>query len=662
MVPILFESTETLFTSNGKGRLVDCISCVVVEERNGIYECEFTYPINGKLYDDLVQGGIIGVIHDDNHDIQPFDIYKVSTPINGIVTFNACHISYRLNDIVVAPFNGIGIAAALAGISTNSVNTNPFSFSTDITNNKEYILGFMRSARGVLLGEEGSILEAYHGEYKFDKFNVSLLQHRGSDTGVTIRYGKNITDITREKDTSGTYNAIAPYWTDGTQTVTLPEVYVQPTTPITPVKVFVLDMTSYFSAMPTVAELRSAAVSYLDSNTPWIGTDGIELDFVALWQTPEYADIAEIQRVGLCDTVSVYWTDAGIVSEKIKVVRTEYNVLAERFDKIHLGSISNQYVVTSGGQENAAQEYASRATKFSIYNTVKDVGYVPGDAGTTIAAVYASMPTDSILICYADQFATGETPTTVGLVEMVKGMPQGGYIHLYGKRLTDTDYRMYLDNNNSPDLAIGWRPITQKNITSGSADLNSYTTPGLYYFQYGVTLSNVPNNATSGWLEVLYSPSSKWVKQIWHRLGGISARTFVDEYLRVWDTSNWSAWVRFETGSYLPGDSYSSNSNLQLCGIVTASTKELDFTIALPKSLTNITGVSVTSMTGSLRGISGYLNSDSSNINLVSTYTVSAVLTGVNYVRIRAVSTTAFTNTINNTPAYFWGNLTMIFS
>lgn len=372
MVPILFESTETTFTSNGIGRLADCISCIVTEERNGIYECEFTYPINGKWYSRLIQGGIIGVIHDDNHDIQPFDIYRYTTPIDGVVTFYASHISYRLNDIVVTPFSATSASTALSGISTNSVNTNPFSFTTDYTGSKDYALGFMRSARGVLLGEEGSILQSWHGEYKFDKFTVSLLQHRGTDTGVTVRYGKNITDITKERDWSGTYNAIAPYWTDGSLTVTLPEVYVQPTTPITPIKAKVVDMSTSFENAPTVAQLRAAAVSFLDSNAPWLGFDGIEIDFVALWQTPEYESIAEIQRVGLCDTVSVYWTDAGIVAEKIKVVRTEFNVLTERYDRLHLGETSNEYVAIETGTGDSPQPDKSQVRDGTVTKTFID--------------------------------------------------------------------------------------------------------------------------------------------------------------------------------------------------------------------------------------------------------------------------------------------------
>ncbi len=404
MVPILFESTETAFTSNGVGRLADCLSCVVTEERNGIYECVLTYPINGKWYSRLIQGGIVGVIHDDNHDIQPFDIYKYSAPINGIVTFYASHISYRLNDILVSAFSATSASDAMTKIGTNSVNTNPFTFTTDYTGAKDYNLGFMRNARGVLMGEEGSMLQSWHGEYLFDKFNVSLLQHRGSDTGVTVRYGKNITDITKESDWSGTFNAIAPYWTDGSLTVTLPEVYVQPTTPITPLKIAVMDFSTAFENMPTVAQLRAAAVAYLDANKPWMGFNSIEIDFVALWQTPEYEDVAEIQRVGLCDTVSVYWTDAGIVSEKIKVVRTEFNVLTERYDRLHLGESSTQYVAIENGSGGNPQPEKSPVRDGTVTKTF--TGTFTNDS--TFLQCDGHLALLNLIVRYSTGFGTGD--------------------------------------------------------------------------------------------------------------------------------------------------------------------------------------------------------------------------------------------------------------
>lgn len=362
MIPILFASTETDFTHNGIGRLVDCISCSVSEERNGIYEAELQYPITGKWFNELIQGGIIGVIHDDNHDIQPFDIYKTSAVIDGVVTVNAHHISYRLNNIILEPYTASSASAAVAGITTHSANTNPFTFSTDKNVNASFEVDKPTGVRSILFGQEGSLLDVFGtADFLFDKFSVQMLQHRGSDTGVTVRYGKNLTEIDWTHDTSGTYNALAPYWTDGTETVYLPEIIVQPTTPITPVKPLALDMSDKFESKPSEADLRAAAVAYLNTTEPWNPADNIKIDFLALWQSLEYEAIAPLERVGLCDTVSIYWTDVGIVSEKAKVVKVTYDVLAERFTEIEVGTVSTSYVAITDGVQTPATQVVGRS-------------------------------------------------------------------------------------------------------------------------------------------------------------------------------------------------------------------------------------------------------------------------------------------------------------
>ena len=200
MIPILYDSGETAFTSNGLGRLVDCVSCKVTEERNGIFECEFQYPVTGRMYDQIIEGRIIAVTHDDAHDIQPFDIYRRSAPIDGLVTFNAHHISYRLGNVILRPYTATSCAQALALMETETYNSNPFTFWTDKAVNKAYTLTTPAACKAMLGGETNSILSVFGtGEYEWDKWTVKLHLHRGADHGVTIRYGVNLTSIEQEK-------------------------------------------------------------------------------------------------------------------------------------------------------------------------------------------------------------------------------------------------------------------------------------------------------------------------------------------------------------------------------------------------------------------------------------------------------------------------------
>ena len=65
MTPILYESDEVLFASNGLGRLRDAIRVEVTEERNSIYELEFDYPVDGIHYNDILMGRVVVCDHDE---------------------------------------------------------------------------------------------------------------------------------------------------------------------------------------------------------------------------------------------------------------------------------------------------------------------------------------------------------------------------------------------------------------------------------------------------------------------------------------------------------------------------------------------------------------------------------------------------------------------
>ena len=343
MIPILYSKTETTFTSNGLGRLAECTRCVVTEERNGSYECEFSYPISGKHYADIEEGCFIGCTHDDDGDMEPFEIYRRSAPINGIVTFNARHLSYRLSFVILNTFTANNISDTLTGLGTNAINTNPFTFWTDKATFAPFAVDRPSSVRSVMGGVEGSILDIYGGEWEFTKWTVKLWANRGTNSGVTIRYGKNMRDLQQVVDAGDAYNSVVPYWSkeeeDQTVLVTLPEKIVSAAGVTDPVPV-ALDMSADFLEQPTEAQLRTAALDYLDKHSPWIPNENIKVDFVQLWQTTEYAGVANLQKVRLCDTVNVYYPALGVTLNDIKVIKVVYNVLADRYDSMELGQPS----------------------------------------------------------------------------------------------------------------------------------------------------------------------------------------------------------------------------------------------------------------------------------------------------------------------------------
>lgn len=372
MIPILYEKTEITFESNGICRLVDCISCYVTEERNGIYECEFKYPVTGEYYDEIIEGRIIACTHDEAGDMQPFDIYKSSKPINGVVTFNAHHISYRQNEIAVKPFTSTTCALAIQALKDNSINTNPFTYWTDKSVSGNYKVETIRNLRGLLGGEEGSLLDVFGtAEFEWDKFTTKMHLNRGQNTDVQIRYGKNLIDITDENDYSGTYNGVAPFW-KGTvlneetgeqrdEFVCLEDyaVYSENETYGGRTIVVPLDLSTEFEQAPTEDDLESAALAYLTNAE--LPDRNITVNFVQLWQTEEYAEYAPLQRCKLCDTVQVFYPLLGI-STRQEIIAVEWDALLERYSKMELGTARKSYadVISSKTKEEVEKAIRSQ--------------------------------------------------------------------------------------------------------------------------------------------------------------------------------------------------------------------------------------------------------------------------------------------------------------
>lgn len=407
MIPILYESTETSFTSAGITRLTDCIRCLVTEERNGVYEVEFDYPVSGKRFSDITIGRIIACTHDEGGDIQPFDIYKKTEPINGVVTFYGQHISYRLNELVVKPFTASSCYDAMIGIKQNTLGTNPFSFYTDKDVSTPYELSVPKNAREILGGEENSILDVYGtGEYQFDGWDVNLLLHRGTDTNVSIRYGKNLIDYTAETDVSEAYTAVVPYWygiTEGSDDdlimeevlVTLPEWSISSgeTLPSQREVVVPLDLSEYFEAQPTVSQLRSLAQSKLASSQAWESNQTVSVDFVQLWQTEEYKQFAPLQQLKLCDTCGIFvpMYDTAL---RAKVVTVVWDALLDRYDSMELGDKPTTYAAVID-KKNSAKLNGLAAQVGSLITVV---GTVTDELGNIFQLFVETTYTDESVI------------------------------------------------------------------------------------------------------------------------------------------------------------------------------------------------------------------------------------------------------------------------
>ena len=342
MIPLIFASNARSFNTLGYGELSESTRCEVFESRNGEFTLEIDVPITARYFR-LLNVGIF-VVADANETLkrQAFEVYKVSKPLNGIVTAYANHVSYRLKYSVIKPLNVTGAAAVFNALNSQSsayyVEGNRFTFETDITSSAGIVTKDYYSVREVLGGIDGSILDTFGGCFLWDNFKVKLCQNRGTDNGVRIVYGKNLKDISVDYDNEEKFTAIYPYYkkSDGTFVVGTQiwrSVYdANYTYHRTIAKSY---NEKYGSTIPTPAQLNAAAQA--DVNNAGLPDVSLDVDVIPLHTTIEYKSFAPLERMQIDDTVRVYVPTLD-VNVSAKVISTRYNVLLNRLESVEIGN------------------------------------------------------------------------------------------------------------------------------------------------------------------------------------------------------------------------------------------------------------------------------------------------------------------------------------
>ena len=452
MIPILYEAGETAFTSNGLGRLRDCISCVVTEERNGIYECDFEYPVDGMNYDRIKCGRIIAVEHDESNDVQPFDIVGYSRPINGVVTFHAVHISYRQTALTVSGTNIQSLSDAFTLLGTSDP-ANPFTYWTDKTSSGYLGAGdgIPHSVRQVLGGMEGSILDAYGGEYEWDKWTVRLWGSRGSFRNFTIRYGVNLTNYEEELDYSNTYTSVVPYWvgqdTNGDDVIVKGDMVSASYPSFNGTgRCIPLDLSEKYETKPTKATVEAAGLAYISANQTYLPAQSIKVDFVKLSDSDEYAQFANLQKCKLCDTINVVFPRYDMQG-MFKIVKTVYNVLMDRYDELELGTLSTSLAEALGiSQESSNRLGGGVGTDFIVTESF-DLGAVSYTAGTI--GTVGTTKTQSISKSGYTPFALSVSFVSTSVISFIPFMDNNNntcYVHYVRRQSTaySTTYHAWL--------------------------------------------------------------------------------------------------------------------------------------------------------------------------------------------------------------------------
>lgn len=260
----LFGITDHVFASNGDV-VIKPLKAKVHKEDNGDFYLNLETDLS---YAEILTDNRI-VVADTPQGAQAF---RISNPqkTKTKVIIKAWHVSYDSENYVIQDSYVVdkNCNDALDHLNRATDNPSPFFVASDIVAVHSY-----RCVRKSLYEAFNEVLSRWGGHLVRDNFNVKIMQSIGTDNGVTIRYKKNLRDLTCTMNWDGVVTKLLPVGTNG---LLLDEVYVYSDTqydiPFTKVVSFQQEIDkdafdsdeAYQSAL--VADLRLQAQDYVNSH------------------------------------------------------------------------------------------------------------------------------------------------------------------------------------------------------------------------------------------------------------------------------------------------------------------------------------------------------------------------------------------------------------
>lgn len=202
----VFESTDKDFTSNGDIVILPT-KAKVTKKDNGDYYLDL--EASTKYADYLTSGRI--VVADTPQGAQAFRISDV-TEKSTKVSLKAWHVFYDSKNYLIADSYVVDMTANAALGHLNSATEPRSEF---VTVSDVQTIDSFRCVRKSLYEAIQTVIERWGGHLVRDNFRIELRQTIGADNGVTVRYRKNLKELTCKYDWSSVVTKLLPVGANG---------------------------------------------------------------------------------------------------------------------------------------------------------------------------------------------------------------------------------------------------------------------------------------------------------------------------------------------------------------------------------------------------------------------------------------------------------------
>ena len=377
----LFNSTDTSFSSNGN-KIITPLRAKVHKEDNGNYyldlECSLDY------IDYIVQGNL--VVANTPQGDQAFRISNVTSNRKKI-TAKCYHVFYDTKNLLIEDsyVYQLDCNAALDHLNSATSDTSPFETVSDITGINSY-----RCVRKSLYEAIQTVIDRWGGHLVRDNFTIKLMSSIGADNGVTIRYAKNLKEITCEENWDNVVTKLLPVGKDG---LTLENLYVYSDTqydiPFTKTVSFEQnlnkedfeDENSYQQAL--INDLEIQAQQYVNTNC---------------YPTINYnlkANVDKVTDVG--DTIQVIDERLGINLET-HVISFDYDCILEKYTELEFGNFTQKLSGLMGTISSSTQTAITEANQSLQITLSEELQEASDKIWNALGSSYIIYEGDKILI------------------------------------------------------------------------------------------------------------------------------------------------------------------------------------------------------------------------------------------------------------------------
>ena len=325
----VYPSDEQYFANNGI-KVLKPIEALITKEDNGNYYIDLRDDISNLEY---YQAGMI-IRANTPWGNQCFRL-KNPEITNSTITVRGYHLYYDIANYLIADSYVVdkNCNAALDHLKQGCDVEPPFTLSSDITRINSY-----RCVRSSFEEAIKVVIERWGGHLVRNNWTIQIKNEIGTDNGVTLAYGKDITSISQSEDWDDVTTKILPVGKDG---LTLPEVYVD------------LDEELYdipFSKVVSFDQSNIDQNNYTDENNEF-DENAYQAALIADLRSKaeDYLQANKLPKVNYA--VDTYITDISDIGDTIyvkhprckidlitNVIAIEYDCILDKYTRIEFGN------------------------------------------------------------------------------------------------------------------------------------------------------------------------------------------------------------------------------------------------------------------------------------------------------------------------------------